>query len=319
MTPTSRRAALTLIELLVVVAIVAVLIGLLLPAVQKVREAAARRQCQNNLRQLGIACHSLDATHGLLPPQYGYYPGLTSGNFGTLLFHLLPAIEQDNVQHKAYTSGGPSATYWGLVFTKQPGNDARTSGIEGVLIKAYLCPADSSAPGVLPDWGWAGASYAGNFRVFGNLGATAVPAIGDGVGSAVIASWRGRPTLAASFGDGTSNTLLLAEKIGQCNSTGPYPGRQGGGNAWARWDGLDYWQPAFAAFATGGGSRFQVRPLPWSNGGPCDPRLAQALHAGGMNACLADGSVRFLSGGMSDATWWALCTPNSGDTLADDF
>jgi prepilin-type processing-associated H-X9-DG protein len=78
---------------------------------------------------------------------------------------------------------------------------------------------------------------------------------------------------------------------------------------------LDYWQPAFAAFATGPGSRFQVRPLPWAKGGPCDPRLAQSLHSGGMNACMADGSVRFLGAGMSGAAWWALCTPDAGDVV----
>jgi prepilin-type N-terminal cleavage/methylation domain-containing protein/prepilin-type processing-associated H-X9-DG protein len=314
MTSRSRRAAFTLMELLVVVAIVAVLIGLLLPAVQKVREAAARLQCANNLKQLGLACHSLEAANGLLPPQYGYYPGPASGDFGTLLFHLLPAVEQDDLFRRAYTAGGRSTTYWGLTFTKLPGCDLRTSGIEAVAVKAYLCPADSSAPGAAAAWGWSGASYAGNFRAFGNLPGSVTPVIDEGVASAQIANWRGRRTLAASFPDGTSNTLLLAEKIGQCS---PALAGSGGGNVWSRWDVLDYWQPAFAAFTVGDASRFQVRPLPWGVGGPCDPRLAQSLHSGGMNACLADGSVRFLGAGASSAAWWALCTPDGGDGPAD--
>lgn len=311
----SRRDALsrrgfTLVELLVVIAIIGILVALLLPAVQAAREAARRTQCTNNLKQVSLAVHNYHDTYKVLPPQYGASPTNT-GNFGTLFFHILPFVEQNNTFQASSTTGGSFTTYWGLPFTKNANTcDLRMSGIEGTILPGMMCPSDETADGVNSNWGWSGASYGSNFRVFGNIQDATAASVSDGVTSPNIAAWQGRKSL-ASVTDGTSSTLAFAEKMGQCNSS---PGAPDGGNMWTRWDWLDFWQPTFAAFITGPGSRFQASPRPTRNGGNCNPRLSQAPHAAGtMNAGLCDGSVRSLSGSMDGNTWWAICTPNAGD------
>ena len=127
-----------------------------------------------------------------------------------------------------------------------------------------------------------------------------------GVTPSAIATWQGAATLTASIPDGTSNTLLFAEKLGQCNPS--Y-----GGNMWARWDLLDTWQPAFAVWST---SPPQYSPL-W-NSTACDATRPSTYHST-MNACLADGSGRTVSAGVSQPTWWAAVTPAAGDLPGSDW
>ncbi|HVK12398.1 MAG TPA: DUF1559 domain-containing protein, partial [Gemmataceae bacterium] len=144
-----RRSAFTLIELLVVIAIIAILIGLLLPAVQKVREAAARSQCQNNLHQIGLAAHNYASANGKLPPGYlGAYPDLwtASGtgfqNAGSLVY-LLPYLEQDNV-YRQFLTGLP-AGYLSLNQIHPTWSDPAytdTIAASNTRIKTYLCPSD---------------------------------------------------------------------------------------------------------------------------------------------------------------------------------
>jgi prepilin-type N-terminal cleavage/methylation domain-containing protein len=152
--PRGRRAF-TLIELLVVIAIIAVLIGLLLPAVQKVREAAARVQSQNNLKQIALASHSCHDAHDGLPPMLGVYPGSgASSGFGTVFFHLLPFVEQDNLYHRALN---PVTGQY----------EAGFAGVNATPVSIYRNPADPSAAGQTTIHGLAVSGYAANFLVFG--------------------------------------------------------------------------------------------------------------------------------------------------------
>jgi prepilin-type N-terminal cleavage/methylation domain-containing protein len=322
----------TLIELLVVIAIIAILIGLLLPAVQKVREAAARMKCANNLKQLGIACHNCNDVHGRLPPQAGTYGG---AYFAPLLFHLLPYIEQQNAFNMAANMdpGAPVGqanpnlvvnigVIWPTWDSVNPGN---MTWLRQTLIPVYQCPSDPSLGNCL-DWCKGDASYAGNFQVFG------------GVGNTSKTNWDGMARIPATFTDGTSNTILFAEKYSRCDRGG------NGGTWWMRGvfhgaagspgGGVDDSYPGdrySAVFGggrgrdgtnwiTGTGSLFRVQPLNFlSTSGACDKRYATSGHTAGMNVGLGDGSVRFLAQGMSGTTWWRAVVPNDGLPMPSDW
>lgn len=311
----------TLVELLVVIAIIGVLVAMLLPAVQSARESARRSQCQNNVKQMGLAVQNVQSARGKLPPQLGWIGTEESGTFGTVFFHLLPYIEEANLYEMSAITKDIKKTHPCTYTLLEGTHDIRIGGMAGRVVQAYVCPSDTSQPYVKPNWGWGGSCYASNFDVFSNYanikdkrGRDLRLSPASVCDDRMLEVWQGEGDLGRTIKDGVSNTLFFAEKLANCNSTGPYPdGDADGGTMWGRWDFMDYWQPTFAAFTRGQKSMFQTNPFPHERGGPCVPRVAQSSHPGAINVGMGDGSVRTLADGMDGEVWWALCTANGGE------
>jgi prepilin-type N-terminal cleavage/methylation domain-containing protein len=321
-----RRRGFTLIELLVVIAIIAILIGLLVPAVQRVREAASRTQCANNLKQLGLAAHNYHDQQKHLPPGIGYYPTAENGVFGTYFFHLLPNLEQANLFCSALgvvpfpPPDGPTNVHF-------PGNNK----VHSQPVAVFLCPSDPSVgPGgavSINGFSFGASCYGPNALIAGKADLTTKPYTVNSQGKARI----------DDITDGTSNTVLYAEKYGRCTNTTLAPQFQDGGTAWAYSGAAPFpWQPSpmtpplkpfqpgfcipamvnqGAPDALGPTSIFQVQPNPNN----CDPTRASTAHPGGIQVGLVDGTVRMLAPNLSGNTWWAAVTPRGTEVLGSDW
>jgi len=238
--PRTRRAGFTLIELLVVIAIISILIGLLLPAVQKVRMAANRMKCGNNLKQIALGAHNYDSTNGYLPPGLNWgYPDTTNGSRIGCLAYLLPFIEQDNVYNQIpqflFDPKQPSSiAYWpGFAADRPPTPpytiNANPGAVFDTRIKTFLCPSDSmdrAQPtlGVFVYFTVSGLTLTGGYRANSNdpqAGRTNYVACAGGFGNTTdpfYGQWKGpfyaqsRETVGGIL-DGTSNTVFFGEYL----------------------------------------------------------------------------------------------------------
>jgi prepilin-type N-terminal cleavage/methylation domain-containing protein/prepilin-type processing-associated H-X9-DG protein len=317
MVPRSRdsdRCGFTLIELLVVIAVIAILIGLLLPAVQKVRESAARATCQNNLKQIGLATQSINDTMGVLPPLCapdgwtaltGAAPCYNGGPWTCFAF-LLPYLEQQSVYNNLVKGNIPRTSHYGSGYC---------GGQYQVVIKTYLCPSDPSVANGLCTTTYAGADsfaagcYSANYYVFGNPN-----------GASDYWCVQGANALPRSVSDGLSNTILFGEVYASCGMWGD--SSFAFGSMWA--DATPKWRPILChnnlLKRTSPGyapcELFQVRPKAFTD---CDPSRGQSGHTNGTNVALGDGSVRFVNQGVSVPTWAYACDPRDGQVLGNDW
>ena len=312
MTP---RRAFTLIELLVVIAIIAILIALLVPAVQKVREAAARAQCQNNLKQIGLALHGYHDTNKAFPMGSSWIGGGT-GVRTNWTWHILPFIEQGNLRVDLVIGmGGPN---WQTV------NEPKFK----TVVPTYQCPSD--AGGVVTGVhfnGYALANYAACYSPDGTVvERTVTPAVtaqfmfggNPGQNPATRISLFNINVRRAIAGvtDGTSNTVIVSEVIG-----GDFRGNWG--------------HDVSVAYTHRYGPNAVTPDKTWGPGcvnrpnAPCVETApawglvdiaARSNHSGGVNALLGDGSVRFIANTIPLPTWQAVASINAGEVFsATDF
>jgi prepilin-type N-terminal cleavage/methylation domain-containing protein/prepilin-type processing-associated H-X9-DG protein len=343
--PRVNRSAFTLIELLVVIAIIAILIGLLLPAVQKVREAAARAKCSNNLKQTSLACHGFQDANGRLPASVMMHSAVSAVdnydlNFGpNWAVLILPYIEQGPLFNQAAASVNAYLN---------TGDSAWRNLVKGVTIPTYLCPSDSGSTTLCAraGGGWARGNYGGNAGpgmswAGGSVGVALLSGgkWGDNNPSfnpeeyypSYVKGWPGGGALVVNGGtqlhtmtDGTSSTILFDElRIG-----------------WNADDIRGTWAMGQAGASISAGNGRIDTPTPniglsgYDDIQGCQDNAALGLgccgcmswqvtakskHTGGVNTGFADGSVRFIRDSVSQRTWFLLHSRNDGQVPADDF
>ncbi|QJW99831.1 DUF1559 family PulG-like putative transporter [Frigoriglobus tundricola] len=303
--------AFTLIELLVVIAIIAILIGLLLPAVQKVREAAARMQSQNNMKQFGLAAHNYASANNLLPPAFVENGG-AGWEDGSWMVYILPYVEQQNLKNVVDKSTATSDQYYAITYNQSPP-------------KIFINPTDpANSNGAYNDSGWGVYSvtgYVANYLATGCVNHAQKQGMHDLIG----------------ITDGTSNTVLYTERLTVCLAN-PQPFRPTYNGAfyniapYANAGSWYQWMPVVNYWYAGTSSPGYIDPIAnpnqivpqfnptWnSTSATCDYRLASAPRSSGILVSLGDGSVRLVSSGVTGKTWWGALTPTGGEVLGSDW
>jgi prepilin-type N-terminal cleavage/methylation domain-containing protein/prepilin-type processing-associated H-X9-DG protein len=318
MSPNRRGSGFTLIELLVVIAIIGVLIGLLLPAVQKVREAANRARCQNNFKQVGLALHNYHSTHELFPPgQTSYLTDFPSGYIlrGCWMQALLPNLEQDALfrEYDVWLKSGNMTCFCPDRWTVVPN---------------LACPSEPVNPKVINYWyndGPGDGTPQGSQGFHGNIvlcaGSTVYNPPGDPAGARLNGTfYPWSKTSIADIQDGTSNTVIggeinLVRDSPTLTTWDDYRGRY-----YYNWEGNTLFSTLYPPNSTVPDRMsycVSTASAPCSLGTDNAVQSLRSHHPGGVNILLGDGSVRFLANGIAPATFQALGTRAGDEVIAD--